>query len=342
MTAGECVATVITPVFNSARTLRRAAASALDQTLRDIELLIVDDGSTDGTKAVIQDIAASDPRVRTITLPDNGGKSRAMNYAMAAARGRWLAVLDADDQYRPERLALTIEAAESAGVQLVADNQYLFDAGADCMVGAAMPVSSSVVPLTVRSFAAGCDPYASFDLGMLKPVVRADFVRRAAIAYRESAKLAEDFLFLAEFLAAGGEAILLRQPLYVWTQAFGSLSRRWTETGGGAWRYDFASAVTAHREVRQEFAAHGHAELVQLLDRRAHAFRRLTWLTEASRLRASGASAIAVGATLVRHPSVWPFLARRALGLARAESAWQRFDFFRANLLAYEVPEPHG
>lgn len=315
-----CRVSIIIPVFNSAATLRRAAASALAQSLRDIEVLIVDDGSSDESRVIAEDVVQGDRRARLIVLPCNGGKSHAMNRAMSEAHGTWIAVLDADDEYLPGRLATMVAAGEAADVDLIADNQLFYDAGAGRIVGAAMPEAGGSRELTRQAFIAGCDPYAGFDLGMLKPVVRTEFLRGIGLRYRESARLSEDFLFLAEFLAAGGRALLLDRPFYIWTQAFGTFSRRWTETAGGAWRYDFASAVRAHTEVQREFAARGERDLAVLLARRARVFRRLMWLSEVSRRRRSGAALTAV-VVLARHPSVWPELTRRAWRMLRA---WRR------------------
>lgn len=317
MPAVPCLVSVITPVFNSAGTLRRAAASALGQTLRDIELLIVDDGSTDDSRVVAERLASDDPRVRVIALACNGGKPHAVNAAIAEARGAWVAVLDADDQYRPDRLAALVAAGEAANADLVADNQLFYDAGARRIVGTALTETAGTRELTRASFAAGCDPYAGFDLGMLKPIVRTAFIRRVALRYREDARLSEDFLFVAELLAAGGRGLLVNRPLYVWTQAFGSVSRRWTDTGGGPWRYDFASAVRTHDQVRAEFVGRGEHALAALLVRRAYAFRRLLWLSEASRLRASD-GAFAAAMLVARHPTVWPQVMRRVWRALRA------------------------
>ena len=95
------VVTVVIPVFNSATTLARAVASALEQTLAAFELLIVDDGSTDDSLAVANALARQDARIRVIAMPQNGGKARAMNHAAKLAAGDWVAVLDADDRYLP-------------------------------------------------------------------------------------------------------------------------------------------------------------------------------------------------------------------------------------------------
>src|SRR5215469_2916067 len=182
-----CIASVVIPAFNSATTIPRAITSALNQDIHDIELLIVNDGSTDATDAVARSFT-TDARVRVVTLGENRGKAHAMNVAIAQARGRWIAVLDADDWYAQHRLSALLRAAEAAQVPRVADNQHLYDEGADAVIGAALPPGTSDRLLNKATFIAGCDPYSAFDYGMLKPVVRADFIHAAHLRYRETAR----------------------------------------------------------------------------------------------------------------------------------------------------------
>jgi glycosyltransferase involved in cell wall biosynthesis len=93
---------VVIPVYNGARTLARAVDSILGQSLRDIELIVVDDGSTDATPDILA--AIPDSRLRVIRQA-NGGRSLARNAALRAARAEYVAMLDADDVAYPERLA---------------------------------------------------------------------------------------------------------------------------------------------------------------------------------------------------------------------------------------------
>jgi succinoglycan biosynthesis protein ExoO len=306
-----CVSVLI-PAFNSAATLAQAATSALRQSLSDIELLIIDDGSEDHTRAVAMALAARDKRVRVIPLDRNRGKPHAMNVAMGQARGRWIAVLDADDWYAEERLARLVAEGERRRVDLVADNQHLYDAGAGQIVGTAFPAGGGSRRLDKASFIAGSNPYADFDFGMLKPVLRTCVIRQAGLRYRESARLSEDFLFLAEFLSAGGEGWLVAQPFYYWRQAFGRLSRQWTSTGHGEWRYDFLSGARANAEVQKLMQARGDRALAAVLLRRACAFRKLHWLQEIKRQRAGGAPLPSVVRSVLRHPTVWPLVIQRS------------------------------
>lgn len=312
MSTAPCLVTVIIPVFNSAATLWRAAASALRQTPAPLELIIVDDGSSDGTLREARRIAGLDDRVRVIGLPENRGKPHAMNLAIAQALGEWIAVLDADDCFADDRLALLIAGAQRRGVEMVADNQYFFDVGAGQVVGTAFAPDRSDTPLTRREFIAGADPLADFNLGMLKPVIRADFIRRTGLRYRENARLGEDLLYLVEFFAAGGRGCLVSRPLYCWTQAFGGISRRWTDTGVGPWRYDFLAARAANAEVRAALSATADGDLIALLERRDRAFRRLHCWSELSRLRNETAGPAKLAAFALRHPAIWLLLPGRA------------------------------
>lgn len=95
---------VVMPVYNAEKTLRAAADSVLGQTFRDLELLLVDDGCTDGSAALIDALAASDGRVRALHLVKNGGASAARNAGMARARGEYLMFMDADDDMERDLL----------------------------------------------------------------------------------------------------------------------------------------------------------------------------------------------------------------------------------------------
>ena len=75
---------------------------SLSQTWRELEVLVVDDASPDGTLALAQSYAAKEPRVRVIAQPENGGVSKARNRGVREARGEWIAFLDSDDLWMPE------------------------------------------------------------------------------------------------------------------------------------------------------------------------------------------------------------------------------------------------
>jgi len=126
-------ATVVIPTYSAADTLARAIESVRGQTLRDLEIIVVDDASPDKSWDLISEQMQKDDRVRAVRNKTNRGKSISMNRALSIARGRWLAVLDADDWFHPERLEALIAEGERRHVEMVADNQFFYDARADQM-----------------------------------------------------------------------------------------------------------------------------------------------------------------------------------------------------------------
>jgi glycosyltransferase involved in cell wall biosynthesis len=101
---------VVIPAFNEADHLATSIGSVLAQTWRNLEVIVVDDGSTDGTAEFVRQLA--EPRVRLVRQPVNRGPSAARNRGLLTARGRWIAFLDADDAWRPEKISRQLQAMQ--------------------------------------------------------------------------------------------------------------------------------------------------------------------------------------------------------------------------------------
>ncbi len=114
-TASGCRVSVVLPTRNRARLLRRAVASVLAQTLRELELIVVNDASTDDTAAVLAELQAQDPRIRVLHREKNSGAAAARNAGMALARGEWVAFQDDDDLWLVEKLECQMQALAAAG-----------------------------------------------------------------------------------------------------------------------------------------------------------------------------------------------------------------------------------
>jgi glycosyltransferase involved in cell wall biosynthesis len=109
---------VVVPVYNGEKTIERALVSILAQTFTDFEIIVIDDGSTDLTVEVIS--RKFGERVQLIKHPQNRGAAAARNTGIAAARGRWIAFLDSDDEWKAQKLARQLEVLENAGSQVKA------------------------------------------------------------------------------------------------------------------------------------------------------------------------------------------------------------------------------
>jgi glycosyltransferase involved in cell wall biosynthesis len=111
--------TAVVPSYNYARYVVRAVESCLAQTHKDLEVVVVDDASTDGSQAVLRERFASEPRVRLLLFDENKGVSGNFNRGLAEARGRYVGFCCADDEWSPEHAATLVPALESSsGVAL--------------------------------------------------------------------------------------------------------------------------------------------------------------------------------------------------------------------------------
>ena len=113
---------VIIPVYNTEKYVRQAVESIRRQTLKDIEIIIVNDGSTDGSMTILEELAAQDERIKLFSQ-ENQGQSIARNFALQKVGGKYLYFMDSDDYLENEALELCFEKAESNNLDFV-----LFDA----------------------------------------------------------------------------------------------------------------------------------------------------------------------------------------------------------------------
>ena len=102
----EGLVSIVIPTYNRARFIGQAVTSALNQTHRELEVIVVDDGSTDNTQSILSTF--EDTRLKIVRLEKNSGRSRARNIALRAARGEYVSFLDSDDYYLPGKIELQV------------------------------------------------------------------------------------------------------------------------------------------------------------------------------------------------------------------------------------------
>jgi len=205
---------VIIPVYNVEAYLRKCLDSVLSQTLHDIEIICVDDGSTDGSEAILKEYAAKDVRIRLLAQ-ENAGAGAARNAGLAVAKGEWLYFLDGDDFIIDEHCLLT---AVRAGDTLNPDFVVFQGEEVDDRLGVRTPMSylKRVLP-----WADGClhqvaefgeNRFVTVGLAPWNKLVRKDVIERFAIKFQEIRK-SNDLAFTTELLARAKTFVALSNYL---------------------------------------------------------------------------------------------------------------------------------
>ncbi|MEO0677686.1 MAG: glycosyltransferase, partial [Pseudomonadota bacterium] len=186
----------------------------------------------------VEGLCQRDDRVRLIRLEKNSRQSFARNTGIAAARGRWIAILDADDVFADHRLDVLVEHAERRGLDMVADNQLLFDVGLGAVVRAAMPTRGGARSWSLLAHCQNERLDRSFKWGLLKPIIRRDVLQRTGVTYQAQFHMGEDSLFYLELLAMGAKAEVVPDPLYIYTTSRGVVSGATNETSTSRYRLE--------------------------------------------------------------------------------------------------------
>lgn len=113
------VVSIVVPVSNDASSIRAALASATAQTLADVEIVCVDDASTDATAGIIEQVVLGDPRVRLMHHDDNRTAFQARRTGILAARGEYVLFLDGDDELAPRAAEVAGGRAQESGADIV-------------------------------------------------------------------------------------------------------------------------------------------------------------------------------------------------------------------------------
>lgn len=220
---------IIVPAFNASTHIERTLRSVLAQTLKSLEVVVVDDGSTDDTKSRVERLATADSRIRLLANDRNRGPSYTRNAALEAAGGEWLSILDADDCMQPERLATLVQEAESRNLDMLADNiLFVSEHGNppfDRLLPTRLFTEGPVRTLDAAGFLRLNPPGGNRGIGLIKPIIRTRCVRTSGVRYREELRLAEDLFFYLELVMSGARMALFERGLYEYLVRPDSLSR---------------------------------------------------------------------------------------------------------------------
>ena len=219
----EPIVSIIVPVYNAETTLPRCVESILNQEYPDIELLLVDDGSRDGSGALCDAYAARDSRVRVIHRA-NAGVSAARNAALDRARGTYLQFLDSDDWITPNATRLLVRTAEERHCDLVISDFYR-------VVGERVSHKGDIDDdglLTREEYAAHMmENPADFYYGVLwNKLYRRRIVEAHHLRMDPEISWCEDFMFNLEYIRHAGTFCALPVPIYYYVKTKGSLANQ--------------------------------------------------------------------------------------------------------------------
>ena len=200
---------IIIPAYNTSRYIKRAIESALAQTEQNIEVIVVDDASTDNTVEVVNSF--TDPRIKLLVNEANKGPSYSRNRAFKEAKGEWVALLDSDDWYAPKRLETLLLVAERENADLIADDLYLIPEGEDSPISTIFPRQGVYLQKPKQ-----IDPVDFVDLclSVTKPLIKQNFLVQHNLEFNESLKYEEDLVLFLLCLLNGARFFIVPEPYY--------------------------------------------------------------------------------------------------------------------------------
>lgn len=226
---------VIIPTYQRRDAVVAAVLSALEQTVAVIEVIVVIDGSTDGTEVALR--AITDPRLKVI-VQQNRGATAARNAGIDHARGRYIAFLDCDDRFLPHHLADLLPLLEQSQ-DVVAYGQVFADRGQG---------RNFLKPPRAMAHHERLDRYLMCDRGFIQTSSLALHRSLAEkVRYREDVKFGDDTDFALRLSLAGAQFIMTDRPGTVWTdrQAGDRLSQVRGSVGNLAWLNDLRPHISA-------------------------------------------------------------------------------------------------
>ena len=217
--SGDGIAvSVVVPVYNAAPYLFEMLVSLSAQTLRNIEVICVDDGSTDGSAAILLEFAAMDSRVKVVTQKNSGG-AIARNRGIEEAKGRWLFFADADDFCRPDMLAEMVAEGESKSADIVIAGCIMIDGfqfGRCSEIRVPEALLRRGQPVSCRT--EGVNVFSGTGYAPWNKLYRRDFILKSGIRFHQIMTCDDAYFVLVSLLSA--ERIAFVGGLYYYYRMF--------------------------------------------------------------------------------------------------------------------------
>lgn len=226
MSSGSPRVSVVVPVYNGRGTLARCVESLRRQTLPQVEIVLVDDLSTDGSREALRTLAAEDPRITVILRDVNGGPSAARNMGISAARGEYVGFVDVDDFVAPDMFEKLTHAAENHGADVAACGHRSCGVDGETLAEVPVPIPAgrrldhaAVIELLTRAHRTRCIWFAC----------RSIYARRMlldrALKFDEGVRYGEDALFNLQAFFHARAIVAVDEPLYGYVENPASATR---------------------------------------------------------------------------------------------------------------------
>lgn len=220
------VVSVIIPVYNTKQYVSRCLDSILNQSFTNVDILLIDDGSTDGSGKLCDAYAEKDNRIR-VFHKENEGVSRARNLGLQEAKGEWVCFVDSDDELMPGGLQVLADGISNevsmvmAGYHEYEDDRLVVDTGVMDVKGKAIDRNEALLMM----YPSVDKVYMGYSVAKLFNI---DQIKRGEVSFKEHIAIKEDTLFVVEYLCQSEKPVYFTSlPVYkylkVTTGAMGSL-----------------------------------------------------------------------------------------------------------------------
>lgn len=220
MSMAQPLVSIIVPVYNGEKTIERCLRSIQNQSYSNIEVLVVNDGSSDHTERIIRKYAQRDSRFRYIEK-ENTGVSDSRNVAMAEAKGDYFQFVDGDDWLVKQATEEFVNTALTYGCDMVISDFYRV-CGRRIYTKGHIDAGPVITRMKYAEYM--MEAPANFYYGVLwNKFFRADIIRTFALKCSTQLDWCEDFQFNLEYLQYVGKVGVIRKPLYYYVKTKGSL-----------------------------------------------------------------------------------------------------------------------
>lgn len=250
---------IITPVYNVEKYIERCVNSLTNQTFQNIEIILVDDSSTDSSLEICKKLAENDPRIKVLHK-ENEGAGMARNAALKVATGKYIGFVDSDDYVDPDMFQTLYEKAEKYGSDLILSGYHLVDGSIFSKSGSRTTkvyfdkdtqIDNEEDIKKLKMGIVGSLPEdkddSKYGMSLWKNLFRHEVIQKNNITFEsEREKFSEDALFMVDYIASIKKATGINEAFYNYCRNGNSISKSYDP-------YKFRNSLAFIKEVETRF-----------------------------------------------------------------------------------------